>query len=145
MVRRIVATADDVVELPAEAEAAAGDEVVRADAAPADDLPKAARRNADGSVTLALLHPRTLRTQRGGETVREESYAELVFHRMTGADLRAMASAGKDSALTVGFQKSTRLAHAIAAALFDKLDAEDAGNALAIVGFFFGNGGRSGR
>ena len=148
MVKRVAAASadgDDIVELPAGADAAAEDGVVRTDASPADDLPKLARLNDDGSITLTLAHPRTLKSQRAGETVQETRYTELVFHRMTGADLRAISAASKESGLAVGFQKSTRLNHAIAAALFDKLDAEDANACLEIVHFFFGRGGRSGR
>lgn len=146
MVRRVAAAPaaeDDVVELPAEA--AAADDVVREDAPAASGLPERARQNEDGSVSLTLLFPTTLRTQRGGETIREERFEELTFHRITGADLRAISAASKESGLTVAFTRSTRLNPAIATKLFDKLDAADAGDALAIVGFFSGTGGRTGR
>lgn len=146
MVKRVssAAAADDVVELPEEG-AAAGDEVVREDASPADDLPKRARHNEDGSITLPLLRPVTLRVQRGGETIREEHYAEVTFHRMNGADLRAVSAASKDSGLAVLFARASRLNPAVAARLFDRLDAADAADASAIGGFFFGSGGRTGR
>ena len=77
--------------------------------------------------------------------MREERYAELTFHRMTGADLRAISAASGEAGIAVLFARATRLTPAIATKLFDKLDAADAGDAMAIAGFFFGVGGRTGR
>jgi hypothetical protein len=67
--------ADDLVELDNETGVQAGDDLVDETADPADVLPKRARRNVDGTVTLTLEYPQTLRvSQRGGEAIREERY-----------------------------------------------------------------------
>jgi hypothetical protein len=138
--------ADDLVELDNETGVQAGDDLVDETADPADVLPKRARRNVDGTVTLTLEYPQTLRvSQRGGEAIREERYTELVFHRMNGADLAAIAAASKESQLKVSVMRSLRLNQAVVAKLFDKLDAADASAACEVAGFFLGSGGRTGR
>ena len=145
MVKRMAADADEsVIELPAEP-AAHDDDVVLEDEAVADGLPKRAKRNPDGSITLPLLYPRTLKVVRSGETIREERFDDVVMHRLTGADLMAIASSSGEAGLATAFARSTRLNPAIATRLFAKLDGADAADAGAIIGFFCGVGGRTGR
>jgi len=145
MVKRMAADADEsVIELPAEP-ARPDDDVVIEDIQPERDLPKRAVQNPDGTVTLPLRFARSLKVMRGGETVREERFEEVRLHRMTGADLASIASASADSQMAVAFTRATRLNPAIASKLFAKLDAADAADAGAVIGFFMGSGGRTGR
>lgn len=144
MVKRVAPGEDDgVLTLPAEA-APIDDDVVR-EGEMDDVLPRRAVRHADGSITLPLLTPVTLKIQRGGETVREEVFEEVKMHRMTGADLMAIGSASSETKLAVSFARSARLNPAVATRLFSRLDGADAADASGIVAFFFGAGGRTGR
>lgn len=116
-----------------------------ADLDPLDRLPKHAKRNGDGSVTLPLLYPKTLKTKKDGR-VRERPFKELVFHRLTGADQRAISAASEEMQNVVAFSRSTRLNQAIMNALWDKLDAADiAAGGQVINNFFAGSGQRTGR
>lgn len=123
----------------------AADDVVREDDAPEKGIPARAKRQDDGSYILALLTPVTLKVQRPGEPARERVYAEVRLYRMTGADLMAVSSASSETSLATAFARSSRLNPAVATKLFSKLDGIDAADASAIVGFFFGAGGRTGR
>jgi hypothetical protein len=146
MVRRIAPEPEDEpVVLPAETPAP-DDDVVIEDIQPERELPKRAVQNADGTVSLPLRFPRTLKVQRaGGETIREDRFEEIRLHRMTGADLAAIASVTGEAQMATAFTRATRLNPAIANRLFGKLDAADAADAGAVISFFMGAGGRTGR
>jgi hypothetical protein len=147
MVRRVAAASGsaDVVELPADPADAPPDDVVREDEAAASGLPKRAVLNPDGTVALPLRYPVTLRVQRGGETLREDVHEAITFHRMTGADLRAITAASGDAGVAVAVARSSRLSLPVAMKLFDRMDAADAADAAAVAGFFLGSGDRTGR
>lgn len=134
--------AEIVQEAP---EAAATDDVVREEDTPEKGIPERAHRQSDGSYILPLQFPVTLNVQRAGQPVRKREYAELRLYRMTGKDLIAVSSSSSETALATAFSRSSRLNPAVATALFQKLDSADAADASAIVGFFFGAGGRTGR
>lgn len=122
------------------------DDVVDEDAEldPADRLPKRAVRNADGSVTLPLLYPVKIRRKRN-ERVREQTFERLVFHRLTGADQRAIAAASEDMQGVVAFARSTRENQAVMNKLFDKMDAADITAGGQVLNNFFASGPRTGR
>ncbi|WP_029004794.1 hypothetical protein [Azorhizobium doebereinerae] len=113
--------------------------VVDEDAELAGGLPKRATRNADGSVTLTLIEPVSVRVKKDG-IEREDSYSEMTFHRLRGADIRAITSAAKDSQPVAMLARSTRIREAVMSHLFDQMDAEDIAGASKIVEGFFGNG-----
>ena len=120
-----------------------GDDVVRLDDPEYDkSLPARAAVQEDGSVKLALLFPVTLRTQKSsGEVVDSKNYSELVFTRLTGADMRAIANVDKGGDRTgVMFARSTRTMQRLADVLFDKLDGADVIAAMAVLNHFLPSG-----
>ena len=110
------------------------------------NLPENAVLNVDGSITLRLSWPAALRFKLADQSVREEPIEdELVFHRLKGADLRAMMNAKGDDASLILFTRSTRKGDGRGPLIFDALDAIDARAAMAIVNFLSGAGVKTGR
>lgn len=110
-----------------------------------DGIPARAIRNEDGSITLPLLTPVTLRFRRAGtDQVREETTEQLVLHRLTGKDLRAISAAKKDQAI-IAVARSARIAEPKFNAVFDQMDGADASAAIAVAGYFLGAGQKTGR
>lgn len=102
-------------------------------------LPKRATRNEDGSVTLTLFEKVTLRVKKDG-VERDDEYPSLTFHRLRGADIRAVASAKKEDQPAVLLARSARMRELLMVKLFDLMDAEDIAAATRIVEGFFGSG-----
>lgn len=77
--------------------------------------------NTDGSKTLILNYPFTVKLQSGGK-IEEKIYKSLSFRRPTGADMRVIEKIkdGMQSAITT----FTRLSGE-AEAIFDRLDIDD--------------------
>ena len=111
---------------------------------PGDRLPDNAVQNADGSVTLKLLYPQKLRIRKG-EKVREENYEQLTFHRLNGADQRAIAAASDSMLNVVAFSRSTRISQGIMNALFDLMDAADISAGAQVFSHFLGSGRKTGK
>ena len=107
-------------------------------------LPENAVANLDGSVTLTLLYPQSL-IIKGTESTRTESYATLTFHRLNGADQRAIASASDAMLNVVAFARSTRMREAVMNKLFDKLDAADINAAAQVLSSFLNSGRKTGK
>lgn len=107
-------------------------------------LPDNAVQNADGSVTLSLLYPQTLKVKKG-DKVREENYDKLTFHRLNGADQRAIAAATDSMLNVVAFSRSTRISQAIMNVLFDKMDAADITAGAQVFSHFLGSGRKTGK
>jgi hypothetical protein len=125
---------------------APADDIETLDVAGDDGLPKHARRQPDGSVILPLLYPVTLRYRTPGATTpTEEHHAELHFRRLTGADMRAVASAPAEDRAVVVIARSAQVKPALMHRLYDRMDAADANAASAVVGFFLGSGRTTGR
>ncbi|WP_332117242.1 hypothetical protein [Azorhizobium caulinodans] len=102
-------------------------------------LPKRATRNADGSVTLTLIQKVSLRVKKDG-LERTDEYPTLTFHRLRGADIRAVSSAKKEDQPAVLFARSARIRELVMVKLFDEMDAEDIAAGTRIVESFFGSG-----
>lgn len=109
-----------------------------------DKLPQRAVVNDDGSVTLPLLESVTITTKKDGK-VRERVYDSLTFHRLKGADIQAIANAGKEKDTVVTFGRSTRIMQAMMNAIFDKLDAADIVDGGKIINHFLNSGRKTGR
>lgn len=77
--------------------------------------------NEDGSKTLTLIYPFTVKLKSNGK-VEEKEYKSLTFRRPTGADMRVIEKIkdGMQSAITT----FTRLSGE-AEAIFDRLDVDD--------------------
>ncbi|TAY75337.1 hypothetical protein [Rhizobium ruizarguesonis] len=118
-------------------------DVVDEDANPLDQLPEDVFRNTDGSVTLPLNVPVTLRIKKGGE-IRERKFSELIFHRLNGADQRAIAAATKEHEVAVTFARSTHLNQATMNGLYDQMDLSDITRAGRVINFFVSNGPKTG-
>lgn len=139
-----------VVELdeegaPAGADPADGDVVEIREGDDGEGLPKHAAVQPDGSVMLPLLRPVTLRFRKGGGEVREETLAEMHLHRLTGADMRAIAAASREAQAMVAIARSARIPAAKFSAIFDRMDGADIGAAARVLDHFLASGPRSGR
>ncbi len=119
-------------------------DVVDEDINPLDKLPDIAVRNANGTVTLPLLYPVTIRSQKDGK-IREKEYAELTFHRLTGKDQRAIATASDETQGMVSFSQSTKINQAVMNALWDKMDLGDIANGGKVLNHFLNSGQKTGR
>ncbi|MBB2685139.1 UNVERIFIED_ORG: hypothetical protein GGD47_002727 [Rhizobium etli] len=138
-------TTETVVDLdrPAAIDGKPEGDLIDEDTNPLDRLPEDAVRNSDGSVTLPLHYSVTLRTKKDG-AVKERVFAELIFHRLNGADQRAIAAAGDEHQIAVSFARSTRNNQAVMNALYDKMDLSDIARAGRVINFFVSNGPKTG-
>ncbi|WP_152979827.1 hypothetical protein [Mesorhizobium sp. 1M-11] len=119
-------------------------DVVDEDVDPLDKLPPRAIPNADGSVTLPLLYPKELQIRKLGK-IRTDRFDSLTFHRLTGADQRAIAATSEETMSVVAFARSTRLSQAVMNALFDKMDGADIAAGGQVLNSFFATGRTTGR
>lgn len=120
--------------------------VLREDKEPAGGLPKGAKELDDGRVRLPLLYPVTLRYKKpGSDAVREETYGELVFGRLHGADVEAIAASGSSAFLVTGIARSTRMHVAKMKLVFAQMDARDINAAARVFDHFFGSGQTTGQ
>jgi len=109
-------------------------------------LPQGALAQADGSVILRLRYPVVLKYKQGAAgDVREEHYEELHFHRLTGGDMRAVASAEAGSRGVVAIARSARVREGLMQRLYDRMDGADAIAASQVVAHFLGTGQTTGR
>lgn len=137
---------EDAAETGAPAAGAAesrDDDIIDEDLHPHDRLPDNARMNADGSVTLALNFPVTLKTRKNGK-VKEREFRELTFHRLTGKDQKEIAEADERNLYPVSFACSTRTNKAVMNALYDRMVDIDIGNSGKVLNHFFASGRRTG-
>lgn len=142
---------DDLVDL----DAGAGPVVATAELEPGvvsldgdipDDakLPKHAIPRADGTIELPLLHPVTLKFKKGG-TVREETTERLVFHPLTGGDMRVITAKPPEKMTSTAIARSTRTAEMKIDAIYDRMDARDVNAAERCVMHFMDGGRPTGR
>lgn len=119
--------------------------VVDEDGDVAGGLPVRAIRNGNGTVTLPLRFPVPISIRSASGEVRAEKYEQLTFHRLNGADMRAVQATSKETAPVVMFARSTRTKMPIMSVLYDKMDGADIADASTIVESFFGSGRTTGR
>lgn len=135
---------DDVVIDETEEQTAAATSAVAAkvdvqEGAKDDDvatLPDDAVVNADGSVTLPLLYPRTITIRSATGSVREDTFSSLTFHRLTGADLNAFRNTSEAQQTVVLFTRSTRVKAPIMKVLFERMDGKDISRAGRVIATF---------
>lgn len=142
---------DDVVNLDEVAAPARPAEVLEPGVVSLDDdvpddakLPKHAIPRADGTIELPLLHPVTLKFKKGG-SVREETTERLVFHALTGGDMRVISSKPADKITSTAIARSTRMAEMKLDAIYDRMDARDVNAAERCVMHFMDGGRPTGR
>ena len=104
-------------------------------------LPEAATQNADGTVTLALQTPISVKIKKSNGEIREENYHQLTLRPFTGADLRAIQSTSSEMQNVVMLARATGIREPVMNGLFDKMDASDILKAADIINAFM-NGGR---
>jgi hypothetical protein len=97
-------------------------------------LPARAVRNDDGTITLPLLAPVTL-TVKNARGTKEERYAEIVFHELSGLDLRLVAQAPAEKQTIVAMARAAKISTQRMDALFDQLKAKDVTAATAVISF----------
>lgn len=141
---RVVEMTDD--QAPAEAAPIDPDlvDLPDDDSAASPRLPPGVARNADGSLTLKLAYPVTLRWRKGGSTS-EDVFDTLVLHRLTGADRRVIATAKPDEVSVTAIARSARMPVARMLAIYDRMDAADASAAEDAVVFLSRSGATTGR
>lgn len=137
-------TVDLEEEAPGGAGAAAEEGVVELRDEGEEPLPPGAALLADGTIALTLRQPVTLRFKRGTET-RTESFERLVFHPLTGADMRVITAAKPEDMTPISIARSTRIHEGKMNALYDRMDGRDANAAQLCVLHFLGGGRRTGR
>jgi hypothetical protein len=123
---------------------AAGEDVVNEDVELADKLPKNARKNADGSVTVTLQFPQVVKSQKDGR-LKEYRFDQVVMHRLNGADQRAIGAVSEDLQPVIAFGRSTRTQQAVMNALYNKLDMADINAMGQVLNHFLGSGPKTGR
>lgn len=120
--------------------------VVDEDADIGEELPARARRNDDGSITLPLRVSVPVTIRKNGQDTHTETYASFTFHRLNGADFRAISSQKSDEGKSVVLlARSARVREQIMNAVFDRMDAVDISDAIAVVSTFLSSGSRSGK
>lgn len=138
----VVSSTESVID--EDTDASLPDDIIDEDAEADSKLPKRARPNANGSVTLPLFENVTLITKKDGN-VRERVFTELVFNRFNGADLRAIQATSDAKASVVMFSRSTRISEMVMDKLFDKMDGVDIADGHRIVMSFLTSGTKTGR
>ncbi|UXU07186.1 hypothetical protein [Agrobacterium tumefaciens] len=143
-----VSNTETVVDEDAVVDEVAGadfsEDIIDEDAKADSKLPKRARPNANGSVTLPLFQEVSFKTKKDGK-IRERVFTELVFHRFTGADLRAIQSTSDAKATIVTFSRSTRISEMVMDKLFDRMDGVDIADGGRIIETFLTSGPKTGR
>lgn len=133
-------------DIPTIDEPVVADNVPVVDEAEGAALPKNATLQDDGSVLVTFKRPVTLRfrsTQSGD--VREEAVAQLLLHRLTGADMNAISAASAEARASMSFARSARMPPAKMKLLYEKMDGADVMAIAAVIGFFLDNGATTGR
>jgi hypothetical protein len=97
-------------------------------------LPARAVLNDDGTVTLALVRKVPLTIRSGGKE-RHEVYSELVFHELSGLDLRLIAQTGEAMQTVTTLARATRMPVVRMNILFDHLSSRDVKAASEIITF----------
>jgi len=115
-----------------------------ADVAPEDRLPSRAVRNSDGSVSLSLKYPVTMKTKKNGK-VNERSFDTLLLHRLTGKDRRVIASASDDMISATALARMARLNQAVANRLDEMMDISDTAALGQVLANFSSTGLKTGR
>jgi hypothetical protein len=111
-----------------------------------DTLPRNAKAQADGSIILTFDYPVTLKYVRPGSTVpKEEEFTELHFHRIKGADIKAISMAAQEDRQVVTIARSARIRLPLMHLVYDAMDGADVIAAAVVVGRFLGNGRTTGR
>ncbi len=114
-------------------------DVIDEDGDPRDKLPAHAIENADGSITLPLFQKVEIATRKDGK-VRTQEHEDLTFHRLNGADMRAISSTSEDMQSVMTFARSTRIPVMVMTAIFDKLDMADIADGGRILNHFLTRG-----
>jgi len=114
------------------------------DIAPEDRLPSRAIRNADGSVTLPLKYPQTMRTKKNGK-VSERKFEKLVLHRLSGKDRRIISSASEEMMVATAMARMARLNQAVANRLEELMDVSDINAVGQVLANFSSTGLKTGK
>lgn len=120
------------------------DGIIDEDGDPRDRLPDHAVQNADGSVTLPLASPVSVTTRKDGK-IRERNYADLTFHRLNGADMRAVSATSEEMQSVMTFARSTRIPVTVMSAIYDQMDMADIADGGRILNHFFTRGRKTPR
>lgn len=103
--------------------------------------PDGATQNADGTVTLRLQHPVTVKIKKATGEIREETYSSLTLRPFTGADLRAIQSTSAEMQNIVTFSRAAGIREVVMNSLYDRMNATDIIKTAEIMNAFM-NGGR---
>ncbi len=120
-------------------------DVVTIDGQLEDQLPKTAKLNDDGTVTLKLLVPvrQILRKQGAADEV--TLFDTLTMRRLKGHDILKIGEAPKGQGSVYAIALSAGLQPFLFKDIFAKMDGVDVQAAGAVVSYFLGNGPTTGR
>ena len=97
------------------------------------ELPAGAVLNADGSVTLTLTKPISVKV--GGQ---DQVFSELIFRDLSGEDLLAVRESGVEAARNKGFfQRSLDMPSLVSDLIYRRMRVKDVLRAEQAVSFFF--------
>jgi hypothetical protein len=109
-------------------------------------LPKHAKLNDDGTVTLPLFVPTSIKYQAGaGGVVKEDSFSEFTMRRFNGGDMEIIQSVSSSKSGYTAIAISAGIARPLFNVLAKKMDGADLQAASDVVIYFLKNGPRTGR
>lgn len=107
-------------------------------------LPKHAKRNNDGTVTLPLFKRVSLTWKKPGGTPSEDTYSEFTMHRLNGDDMTAIGDAPKGQGVMAAIARSAKIPFHLFKHIFKVMDGADIQAAGAVVAHFLANGPTTG-
>lgn len=125
-------------EMSVSATASVAEDVI--DEKPAANLPKGAVLNPNGTVTLKLAAPVSLKTRNSAGVVTETVYDSFTLRRFNGADQRAIRQLTGDAMTIEMFARAANVRNPVMNALYDRMDAYDIGRIGEVIEYFFLNG-----
>lgn len=137
----IIDDTDAVLDETTEKETGADGKIIDETRDDVFQLPEGATQNADGTVTLRLQHPVTVKIKKATGEIREEKYSSLTLRPFTGADLRAIQSTSAEMQNIVTFSRAAGIREVVMNSLYDRMNATDIIKAAEIMNAFI-TGGR---
>jgi len=137
----IIDDTDAVIDETTEKETGADGKIIDETRTDVFQLPEGATQNADGTVTLRLQTPVSVKIKKATGEIRSETYSSLTLRPFTGADLRAIQSTSAEMQNIVTFSRAAGIREVVMNSLYDRMNATDIIKAAEIMNAFM-NGGR---
>lgn len=141
MKKEVIIDNDAVIDETTEKETGADGKIIDETRDDVFQLPEGATQNADGTVTLRLQNPVSVKIKKATGEIREETYSSLTLRPFTGADLRAIQSTSAEMQNIVTFSRAAGIREVVMNSLYDRMNATDIIKGAEIMNAFM-NGGR---